>query len=318
MDLKLLLISGILFSAIFSPYLYSCITWNYSLAIFSATFMYTNFIVYVVLLSVYLCLPPETIDYLFEKSVSIFKSAFSGLIQKTEENIRETFKIEVLHPLPNKSIHIWHPHGLSGVTPVIHNGYRISHPDYKQTKGVVHSFFFWIPVIKDIIRNLNAIPSDYTSIKNTLNTDSVSIALGGAQEQKIFKNNTIDVIVKKRKGIFKIALETGSPIVPVLTYGENELFPRMDNSLLECFNDCLYSIFKVRFPFPSLHSVYNWQQISKHPLEPIYSYTGRPIYVKKIEFPSKKHIEKLRSIYISRVQELFDQTKREGFALNII
>ena len=97
MDLKLLLISGVLFSAIFSPYLYSCITWNYSLAIFSATFMSTIFVVYVVLLSIYLCLPGETIDYLFEKSVSIFKSAFSGSIQKTEENIRETFKIEVLH-----------------------------------------------------------------------------------------------------------------------------------------------------------------------------------------------------------------------------
>ena len=318
MELTLLLILGVLFSAIFSPYLYSCITWNYSLAIFSATFMYTHFVVWLVLLSIYLCLPTETIDYLFEESVRIFKSAFSGTILKTEQNIRDTFKIEVLHPLPEKSIHIWQPHGLSGVTPVIHNGYRITHAPYKTTKGVVHSFFFWIPVIKDIIRNLNAIPSDYTSIKNTLSTHSVSIAIGGAQEQKIFKNNNIDVIVKNRKGIFKIALETGTPIVPVITYGENELFPRMDNSFLDCFNDSLYALFKVRFPFPSIESVYNWQQISKHPLETVYSYTGRPIYVKKIEFPSKKQIEKLRSIYISRVKELFDKTRRDGFTLNII
>jgi 2-acylglycerol O-acyltransferase 2 len=265
-----------------------------------------------------MCLPEKTIDYLFERFVYIFKSVFSSSIQKTEQNIRETFKIKVLHSLPAKSIHIWHPHGLSGVTPVIHNGYRISDPEYKQTKGVVHYFFFWIPFIKDIIRNLNAIPSDYTSIKNTLQTESISIALGGAHEQKIFKSNIIDVIVKNRRGIFKIALETGTPIVPVLTYGENELFPRMDNSFLECYNDYLYLLFKVRFPFPSLQSIYNWQQISDHPLEPIHSYTGRPIYVKKIEFPSKKHIDKLRSIYISRVQELFEKTKKPGFTLNII
>lgn len=318
MDLKLLFISSILFSAIFTPYLYSCITWNYSLAIFTATFMYTNFVVYIVFLSIYLCLSEKTIDYLFKNFVSVFRSAFSNLIEKTEENIRETFKIDVLYPLPPKSIHIWHPHGLSGVTPVIHNGYRISDSAYKQTKGVVHHFFFWIPLIKDIIRNLNAIPSDYRSIKNALKTESISIALGGAREQKIFENNKIDVIVENRRGIFKIALETGTPIVPVLTYGENELFPRIKNSFLDECNEFLYLLFKVRFPFPTIESIYNWQEISKHPLDPVYSYTGRPIYVKKIEFPTEKNIKKLRSIYISRIKELFDKTKKPGFTLNII
>lgn len=33
-----------------------------------------------------------------------------------------------------------------------------------------------------------------------------------------------------RTGVFKLALETGTPIVPVLTYGENELFPVIQNS----------------------------------------------------------------------------------------
>ena len=58
--------------------------------------------------------------------------------------------------------------------------------------------------------------------------------------------------------------------------------------------------------------------MSKHPLEPIHSYTGRPIYVKKIEFPSEENIVNLRKKYVRRVKELFKKTNHNGFTLNII
>jgi 1-acyl-sn-glycerol-3-phosphate acyltransferase len=309
---------GILYFAIFSPYIYSCITWNYSLALFSALSFYTNGVVFVVLLAIYMLLPTETVDYLFKNLIGLFRNAFGALIDQTERNIRDTFKIHILYPIPKRSINIWHPHGMSGITPVIHNGYRITDPTYSPTKGVVHSFFFRLPIVKDIIRNLNAIPSDYSSIKRTLQTDSVSIALGGVKEMEIFEDNTIEVSVKSRKGIFKIALETGTPIVPAITYGENEIFPRPRNSFLDFVNDVIYKVFTVRMPFPSITSLQNWQKISKHPLEQVHSYTGRPIRVKKIEFPTEKHIATLRRIYIKRVKELFNKTNHGNFKLNII
>jgi len=316
--LSLILCLGIIFSAVFTPYLYSCITWNYSLAIFSAISIYTNCVVFLVLLFIYSLLPNEVIDYLIERMSSIFRTSFSGLIEKTEKNIRETFKIHVLHKIPERSINIWHPHGMSGVTPVIHNGYKITDSSYKSTKGVVHSFFFKLPLVKDIIRHLNAIPSDYSTMKRVVAKESISVALGGVKEMEIFKNKNIDVAVNSRKGLFKIALETGTPIVPVLTYGENEIFPKYENSFLEFINDIIYKIFTIRLPFPSITSLHNWQQMSKHPLEPIHSYTGRPIYVKKIEFPSEENIVNLRKKYVRRVKELFKKTNHNGFTLNII
>lgn len=318
LSLVLYVCVGIIFSAVFTPYLYSCITWNYSLAVFSAVSIYTNCVVFLVLLFIYLLLPDKVIDYLIQKLSAAFRSSFHALIEKTEKNIRETFKIHVLHKIPERSINIWHPHGMSGLTPVIHNGYKITDSSYKSTKGVVHTFFFKIPVVKDIIRHLNAIPSDYSSMKRVVTTESISVALGGAKEMQIFKDKNIDVVVKTRKGIFKIALETGTPIVPVLTYGENEIFPKPKNSLIECMNDQFYNFFRVRLPVLSVTSLQNWQQISKHPLEPIHSYTGRPIHVKKIEFPTENDIKKLRSKYIRRVKELFKETNRGDFTLNII
>lgn len=308
---------GILLFAICSPFLYSCITWNYSLACLSLLSLYTNLIVSVVLLIIYFILPTKAIDYILDLSNKLFRNAFLSSIEKTEDNIRKTFLINVLYPIPEKSINIWSPHGMSGVTAVIHNGYKLTDPSYKPTKGVVHSFFFCVPVVKDIIRHLNAIPSDYSSIKRTLEQESVSITLGGAKEMGIFKEKRLDVVVKSRKGIFKIALETGIPIVPIITYGENEIFPRSNIDFFDYINDIYYFLFKVRFPFPSLTSIQNWKNISKHPLEPIHTYTGKPILVKKIDNPSSEDIEKLKNKYIKRVKELFKETNNRGYSLNI-
>jgi 1-acyl-sn-glycerol-3-phosphate acyltransferase len=55
----------------------------------------------------------------------------------------------------------------------------------------------------------------------------------------MFHNNEdyiIHTTIKKRKGIFKIALETGTPIVPFITYGECELFPENNLFIMVIFN----------------------------------------------------------------------------------
>ena len=74
----------------------------------------------------------------------------------------------------------------------------------------------------------------------------------------------------------------------------------------------------MKFPFPTLISVSNWLKLGTIPLPEIKSYTGRPIIVKKINNPSLSQINKLRKIYISRIQELFDETNPGEYALEII
>ena len=316
--LALFVCISILFAYTFNPYIYSCITWNYSLFVFTLLFMYTNFIIYLVVFAVYLISPTEIIDNILKNIFFIFRTIFSNSIEKTEINIKETFKIHVQIPIPKRAILLWHPHGVSGVTPVIHNGYKLTDKSYTPTKGVVHSFFFSIPLVKDIIRFLNAIPSDYGSIKKTVEKESISLTVGGIEEMGIIKNKCMELKIKQRKGIFKIALETGTPIVPVLTYGENEIFPETDNTFLICYNNWLYDMFKIRMPFPSFKSVKNWLRLSVEPLEPIHTYTGRPIYVKKIDKPTEKHIKTLRNIYIKRLRELFTETNPGEFSLKIV
>jgi 2-acylglycerol O-acyltransferase 2 len=129
----------------------------------------------------------------------------------------------------------------------------------------------------------------------------------------------MELVIKKRVGIFKIALETGTPIVPVLTYGENEVFPGTENEVLKWFNDkVLYDFARLQYPFPSLKALKNWMNLLVRPLDTIHTYTGKPIHVKKIESPSDEHIACLRRVYIREIRRLFKETNPGDFTLKIV
>ena len=306
-----------LFILLFNPCLYSCVTWNYSLMAFMGLLGYTNIIAFTVVFLVYMILPSSIVKEILLYFKDRIREIFKTRITETESNIRKTFKIHAKN-IPPKSINIWHPHGISGVTPVIHNGYRITSPEYKPTKGVVHYGYFMLPFIKDIIPLLNAIPSDEYSIRDTLQTESISITLGGVDEMRRGSPKDLQLVVRKRRGIFKIALEMGVPIVPILTYGEQEIFPESDLGILKMYNELMYDWFRFRIPFPTLNSVINWTRLSQTALEPIVSYTGKPIRTKKIPNPTERQIKKLRDLYIQRLQDLFDETSPPGYTMTIL
>jgi hypothetical protein len=263
-------------------------------------------------------IPSTFIDKPLNLMTNWLRSLHPNVISKIENNIRNTFPIHVLHPIPEKSIQVWHPHGITAVSLGIHNAFRITSDDFKKASPVVHFGFNLIPIARDMLRQVDAVPSDYSSIKQALNEKSIAIGLGGVEEMGKVNGKNLEFIIKKRKGIFKIALETGSPIVPIITYGENEIFPDTKNTFLKSINSTLYELFKCKLPFPSIKSVYNWTRIMREPLDPIHTYTGKPIHVKKIEEPTERHIKALRDIYVASVEELFKQTNPGDYTLKII
>jgi 2-acylglycerol O-acyltransferase 2 len=98
-----------------------------------------------------------------------------------------------------------------------------------------------------------------------------------------------------RTGVFKLALETGTPIVPVLTYGENELFPVIQNSGFRALNEWIYKRWKWIVPLPHINGIRNWLQLAEAPLPPIHSYAGKPIAVETCLHPTPRQIQDLRT-----------------------
>jgi Diacylglycerol acyltransferase len=188
------------------------------------------------------------------------------------------------------------------------------HEKYTPNKIASMSFFHYIPVLNDIAAYFNNIPSDYQSIRRALDTGhSVSIMSGGLREMSHIEPKKIKLYIKKRTGIFKLSLETGRPLIPVLTYGENELFEPYDNFYTQKLNDFLHSRFGcLNIPFVTWKSVYRWYQLSYKPIDTIDSYVGDPIYPTQDDT-----IDTLKTRYIKAIETLFKDTARLDYTLHI-
>jgi hypothetical protein len=277
-----------------------------------------NLTLYVLCICLYYLIPTPIMEEAARTVAKQIRSYFKDGFDKIERNIAKTFKMKIRYPIPDKSINIWHPHGLLAVTPGIHNSYRITNPNYPPSKMVTANIFHLFPFVKDWMSITNTISADYEIIKKTLDTTSVSIILGGAKEMYLSEGKKLKLVINERKGVFKLALETGRPLVPIITYGESELFPTTKNSAYICIREFLYDMWKIPFAIPTLTSLQNWLSLWDGPLNTVRTYTGRPIYVKKKVNVTDKHIRTLRNIYIERVQELFEKTNPGTYELEII
>jgi 2-acylglycerol O-acyltransferase 2 len=186
------------------------------------------------------------------------------------------------------------------------------HPNYRGNHAVTLPFYHYFPVIGDIMRYLGSIPSDSGSITKTLNKgESVSVMLGGVREMLTAEGKHIKLFIRNRSGIFRIALNTRTPLVPVLTYGENEMFPRSDEWWAKSLNDVLHSYMGMGIGIPSWKAFQNWFELSYRPLKPITTHVGSPI-------PAVGDILTLRNTYIKSVEELFKKTAPAGYTLEIV
>lgn len=64
---------------------------------------------------------------------------------------------------------------------------------------------------------------------------AITITVGGSREYAIAKPDTMGIVIRIRKGFIRVAVETGADLVPVVAFGENELFSPVDvnSSLLK-------------------------------------------------------------------------------------
>lgn len=275
-----------------------------------------NLVVGAVLLSVYSMIPKDVVDRFLDWLVVGSRQKFAHYFQKVEDHLRETFPVHGAKTLPSSCLLLWHPHSLLAVTAVLHTVFRIT-PDLASSV-VCHSIYHRIPVISDIVRYGGGIPADYAVMKDALTKgDRVSVLLGGVREMMETSEKTIQLVLRNRTGVFRLALQTGTPLVPVLSYGESEMFPAWSHPVLKFVNQILYSAFHIAIPVTSWDALSNWVTLYWNPLTPIPTHVGDPVVVEKIESPTDEDIRTLRETYIARLKELFDETHPPGYTLVI-
>ncbi|KAK7925414.1 hypothetical protein WMY93_007724 [Mugilogobius chulae] len=94
--------------------------------------------------------------------------------------------------------------------------------------------WFRAPFFRDYIMCAGLIPSDKESASYPLQQrrggTAVVIAVGGAPEALDAHPGTFNVLLAKKKGFIKMAMEQGAHLVPIFSFGENEVFDQVENS----------------------------------------------------------------------------------------
>lgn len=138
-------------------------------------------------------------------------------------------------------------------------------------------------------------PADKSN-RDGYTSNAVGLIVGGEKEQAYTFPNTYRFYLKTRKGFARIALKTGAPLVPAISFGENDHF-------------------RFSSPGPSRLRMFHGRGFLQYnygliPLRrPITTVIGAPIYVEKISSPSDADIDKIHGEFCKKLEELFESHK---------
>ncbi|KDR15399.1 2-acylglycerol O-acyltransferase 2-A [Zootermopsis nevadensis] len=90
---------------------------------------------------------------------------------------------------------------------------------------------FIIPFIRELSLALGGCPSSVEALSYVLSRpgNAVALVVGGASESLECRPGTYKIILKRRKGFVKLALMHGTPLVPVFSFGETDLYDQVNN-----------------------------------------------------------------------------------------
>ncbi|KAB1279157.1 2-acylglycerol O-acyltransferase 1 [Camelus dromedarius] len=159
------------------------------------------------------------------------------------------------------------------------------------------------------------------------------IVLGGAEESLEAHPGKFTLFIRQRKGFVKIALTHGAYLVPVFSFGENELFKQVSNpegSWLRTVQEKLQKIMGFALPLFHARGIFQYSFGLMPYRKPIHTVglfwaldgmtlgkavcsprgvVGRPIPVRQTPHPSPEQIEELHKTYMEELRKLFEEHK---------
>ncbi|KFO29871.1 Acyl-CoA wax alcohol acyltransferase 1 [Fukomys damarensis] len=179
------------------------------------------------------------------------------------------------------------------------------------------SWFFKVPLIRDYLMAKGVCSVSQPAINYLLSHGTgnlVGIVVGGVGEALQSVPNTTTLILQKRKGFVRTALQHGAHLVPTFTFGETEVFDQVlfqeGSRMYKCQN-----FFRRIFGF--YFCVFYGQgfyQGSIGPLpysRPIVTVVGEPLPLPQIEKPSQEMVDKYHTLYMDALSKLFNKHKTQ-------
>lgn len=182
---------------------------------------------------------------------------------------------------------------------------------------------FRIPFYRDWILAMGIRSVSKESIRNTLGRGgpkndgqgrAVTIVIGGARESLEAHPGTLRLILKSRKGFVKMALRTGADLVPVIGFGENDLYDQLSPKThpgVHKFQMFCLRVFK--FTLPGFHGrgLLNYDVGLMPYRRSVNVVVGKPIRIdtEPGHEPSQDEIDLYHGRYVDELEKLWDSYK---------
>ncbi|XP_077819974.1 diacylglycerol O-acyltransferase 2 isoform X1 [Macaca mulatta] len=176
---------------------------------------------------------------------------------------------------------------------------------------------FRLPVLREYLMSggicpVNRDTIDYLLSKNG-SGNAIIIVVGGAAESLSSMPGKNAVTLRNRKGFVKLALRHGADLVPMYSFGENEVYKqvifeegswgRWVQKKFQKYIGFAPCIFHGR----GLFSSDTWGLVPYS--KPITTVVGEPITIPKLEHPTQQDIDLYHTMYMEALVKLFDKHK---------
>ncbi|EAW11784.1 diacylglycerol acyltransferase type 2A [Aspergillus clavatus NRRL 1] len=144
---------------------------------------------------------------------------------------------------------------------------------------------------------------------------AITIVVGGARESLDALPHTLRLVLKRRKGFIKLAIRTGADLVPVLAFGENDLYDQVRSDrhpIIHKFQMLIKHTMGFTIPLFHARGVFNYDVGLMPYRRPLNIVVGRPIQVIQQQNRDQiddEYIEELHSKYIEELKRLWERNK---------
>lgn len=198
-----------------------------------------------------------------------------------------------------------HPHAILPVASMVNVLSDVSTMHNKffgQTKirCLAASFCFLTPLYRDLLVGGGIIDAARYNAQAALESDKMCLCLvpGGATEALYCKPGSSDIYIKKRKGFVKLAIETGSDLVPIYSFGESETYGQLSGVFpwVSKIQRKFQAVFGISLPMLT--------NILPRKVK-ITCVAAKPIPVVKKENPSDAEVQEYLDKYIAALERVY-------------
>uniref|UniRef100_A0A6P4FZB4 Acyltransferase n=1 Tax=Drosophila rhopaloa TaxID=1041015 RepID=A0A6P4FZB4_DRORH len=260
--------------------------------------------------------------WLFYRSVRKYRNYFPVELVKTAEL-----------PANKNYIVASFPHGILGTGTCVNMGMDITNwlelfPHVRPKIGTL-DHHFKTPLLRDIVRWWGMVSVSKESLaylltksndpahkdnRDGFTSNAVAVLVGGAQEAMDSHPGQYILTLKNRKGFVRMAIRTGSSIVPSFSFGEVDIFDQVANppdSLLRRFQNVVKKFTGISPLLPKGRGIFNYNYGILPYRRRIVQVVGSPIDVVKSDSPHAEYVDEIHGQVMAALEKMFEQHKEE-------